>query len=231
MNTVFKFYLQAWILLGVSSSTALCLVILDINKWKRFWRFSWQIIISILLFSALIYPMTGTFAKIRDRMTGNSPATLDGMLYMKDALYYDMEEILDLSVDYNAIRWAQENIQGTPVIVEAQVPEYRWSSRFATYTGLPAVMGWRWHQTQQRGSAQPNLLSWRMADVPMFYLTSDADEAKRFIENYQVKYIILGQLERAYYPGAGLHKFVELDGILWNKVYEDGLAVIYQVIN
>ena len=230
MNTVFKFYLQAWIMFGISSATAFSLMLLDIRKWNKFWRISWQVIIAVLFFSAMVFPMIGTFAKIKDRMTNNTPLTLDGMLFMNTALYFDKDEILDLSQDYEAIRWMQENVQGTPVIVEAHVPEYRWSSRFSTYTGLPTVMGWQWHQTQQRGAAQPNLLTMRVLDVPKFYLTTDTEQAQNFLDRYQVEFIILGQLERAYYPGAGLLKFEELNGVLWNKVYEEGLISIYQVI-
>ena len=40
----------------------------------------------------------------------------------------------------------EENIQGTPVVLEAQTPEYRWGSRVAIYTGFPTVVGWSWHQ-------------------------------------------------------------------------------------
>jgi uncharacterized membrane protein len=34
----------------------------------------------------------------------------------------------------------QDNIQGSPVIVEANCPEYRWCTRYTIYTGLPGVV-------------------------------------------------------------------------------------------
>ena len=41
---------------------------------------------------------------------------------------------------------------------------------------------------------------------------------------------MLGQLEQAYYPGDGLDKFEELDGVLWTEVYRGVDTVIYEVI-
>jgi uncharacterized membrane protein len=44
-----------------------------------------------------------------------------------------------------------------------------------------------------------------------------------------VRYIVVGQLERAAYTSEGLAKFKLFDGKYWNAVYEDGDTVIYEV--
>ena len=54
--------------------------------------------------------------------------------------------------EYDALIWMQDNIKGTPVVAEsAAAPEYRsLRNRVTTYTGLPAIIGYNWHQKQQR---------------------------------------------------------------------------------
>ena len=45
-----------------------------------------------------------------------------------------------------------------------------------------------------------------------------------------VQFIIVGQLEQAYYPAAGLDKFPAQNGKLWKEVYRYQDTAIYEVI-
>ena len=161
-------------------------------------------------------------------MASGVPLTLDSITYMQYAQYADFGVTMDLIHDYQAIRWMQDNVQGSPVIVEANCPEYRWCTRFSIYTGLPGVVGWNWHQRQQR-TLTPELVESRVAEIGNFYSTDDMQSAESFLEKYDVRYIVVGQLERAEYPGSGLTKFDQYNGKLWNAVYRGGDTVIYQV--
>jgi uncharacterized membrane protein len=200
MNTVFKFYLQVWELFNLAAAVVFVLVLIDLDAWKDGWRWLWSTVSVGLIFAALLYPLVGSMAKIRDRMTLTAPNTLDGMSFMAFThRYFELGEELDLSQDYDAIRWMQDNIEGTPVIVEANVPEYRWGSRYTIYTGLPGVLGWRWHQFQQRVSVGTNDVDLRLFDITSFYLTQSEEEAIEFIEEYDVRYIVVGGLEKTYY--------------------------------
>ena len=42
------------------------------------------------------------------------------------------------------------HVAGAPVIVEASNGPYAWYSRVSIYTGLPDVLGWGSHESQQR---------------------------------------------------------------------------------
>ncbi len=77
------------------------------------------------------------------------------------------------------------------MIVEANCPEYHWCTRFTIYTGLPGVVGWNWHQRQQR-TLTPQLVEERVSEIDTFYTTTDVEAAERFLKEYNVKYIIVG---------------------------------------
>ncbi len=231
MNTVFKFYFEAWVLFAISGTAALLWITPAVRTvWKEHNSAIWQILLAILLISGYLYPMTAATDKIRDRMSKSTPKTLDGIEFMKTSVYWDMDRQMDLSQDYRAIKWMQANVPGSPVLVEANTVEYKWGNRFTIYTGLPGVLGWNWHQRQQRGAIDYNGIQARLEEIPAFYQTEDIDQAKAFLEKYHVEYIILGQQEQAYYPGNGLLKFENYDGILWKEVYRELDTVIYQVI-
>ena len=98
-----------------------------------------------------MYPLVSTPARALDRMAPEVGPTLDGMAYMHLAEHHENGATLQLADDYALIRWLQEEVAGAPVILEAQGPsEYRWGGRVSIYTGLPTLLGWRYHQTQQR---------------------------------------------------------------------------------
>jgi YYY domain-containing protein len=229
MNTVFKFYMQVWVLLGLAASLAIAWTVKELREWSLGWRAVWQSVGAILVGCAALFLLIGVSAKMNDRMAAEAPRTLDGNAYMPYALYYDRDQELHLDQDYAAIRWLQENVEGSPVIVEAHTGEYRWGSRITINTGLPAVLGWNWHQRQQRTGHDLEVWA-RDTGVDEFYLTNDLNVALEFLDRMDVAYIVVGQMERAYYGGPGLDKFELHDGRYWEEVYRDGETVIYRVV-
>jgi uncharacterized membrane protein len=235
MNTVFKFYYQAWTLFSLSAAAAFWWLMAKLPGWNTAWRRAWLGFLGVLVFIAVLFPITATRAKWTDRLAPNAPRELDGMAYMKYATYGDgltteSYRQMDLSQDYRAIQWVRANVPGSPVIVEANTPEYRhWGSRFTIYTGLPGVVGWNWHERQQRALTPDTWVYTRIDDIRAFYATTSREQAEDFLRRYNVKYIVFGQLERIYYDGPGLGKFAGLNGVLWDRVYGDKQTEIYKV--
>jgi len=228
MNTIFKFYLQGWALLSVSAAAAFVWLLPELHDWLPGWRGLFEAGTALLLVGAALYTVSATTDKINDRMAPGVPLTLDSIAYMQYAQYTDFGVTMDLDQDYKAIRWMQDHVEGSPVIVEANCPEYRWCTRFTIYTGLPGVVGWNWHERQQR-TLTPQLVEDRVSEIGSFYTTTDIQQAQAFLSKYDVRYIVVGQLERAEYQGAGLLKFLQYDGQLWDTVYQEGVTTIYRV--
>lgn len=230
MNTVFKFYMQAWTLFGVSAAFGLASWLPRSLAWRPGWRrLAWGVAL-ILFVGVMLYPATAARAKIRDRFSAEaSPRGLDGMAYMDRAQYFDNGRELRLADDKAAMMWLLTDVQGSPVILEAQIPEYRWGSRFSIYTGLPTVQGWNWHQRQQR-SVVPAVVERRVQQVQELYNTTDLARTRHLLDTYHVSYIIVGELERAYYTPEGLAKFGLLvdEGYL-RVAYVGGSVIIYEV--
>ncbi|MCP4422770.1 MAG: hypothetical protein GY805_39680, partial [Chloroflexi bacterium] len=151
MNTVFKFYMQVWLILSVVGGVTAVWAWQSIQK-KGNGRKVWLTVLAILVAAAALYPFLATRAKWNVRLTQEAPITLDGMAFMPFANYSDNGSNVPLSFDYEALKWMQRNIPGSPVIAEGYSDNYYRSAtnRVAMYTGLPGIIGWSGHQRQQR---------------------------------------------------------------------------------
>ena len=157
-NTVFKFYMQVWLLLSIAGGIAFACLLRASKAFSRSLRIIWYTPCAALIFVAALFPIMGTRGRSFDRMAPNLPLTLDGLEYMTQSRHYeDSPETgkaswTDLAVDHKLIRWLQENVIGSPVIIEGRrrPSEYYWNGRISISTGLPSVLGWNFHQRQQR---------------------------------------------------------------------------------
>ncbi len=224
MNTFFKYYLEIWVLFSIVSAYMLWhLGTFGFLRPKIGLRSgAWMVVLAALIGSSLVYTALGSRSRIADRFT-DGPSTLDGMAYMAAAQHQEQEQPLELKWDQEAIEWVQDNVLGSPVILEAHLSQYRWGARFANYTGLPTVIGWPWHQIQQR-TAYSFAITDRARDVREMYETTDDQRALELLRQYRVKYVVVGDLERINYVGDGLNKFETLG----RKVFENRGTAIYE---
>lgn len=229
MNVVFKLYHQAWMLLTLPMGLAAATLWRDLNRWRTRTQIAFQVVLTVLFFIAMLFPVLATNDKITDRMDPNAPHSLDGMRYMETSQFAVNGVVMDLGQDYRAIQWMQENVEGSPVILEAQAYEYYWGNRYTIYTGLPGVVGWNYHQRQQRAVLRNNAVQERVDGVNAFYLSVDQEFITNYLDKYKVEYIIVGQQEQAFYPAEALQKFETYDGMLWDQVYSEADTVIYKV--
>lgn len=259
MNTVFKFYLQVWVMFGIAGAVALWQLIPRLwlaaqpktapleraersalkpeaavaaqrqpHRPRRTQDAWWWWLFAILLAASLLYPLTAVPARLKDRFQNSNAKTLDGAAFLKTAVYSDEDRPVTLDWDRQAMEWLQANVRGIPVILEAYGPLYRWGSRVSTYTGLPTVIGWDWHQKQQRAALPTDIVDRRKADVTSLYTTDDMEKTAALLKQYRVQYIYIGKLETLYYHGSGLEKFKK-ESPLWSVVYQNDEVTILKV--
>ena len=231
MNTLFKLYLEAWVFFSLAAGFVLWY--LGYQGWMR-WRLGWgktmwAVVLLALFASSLIYTGFGAKARIADRFNDGA-FTLDGTAYLNTAIHVEKEQVMSLGSDLAGILWLQDNVSGSPVVLEAHNDQYHWSARISNYTGLPTVIGWPWHQMQQR-NAYAETIGRRARDVAEMYDTTDVARTQQLLELYGVEYIVVGDLERVYYSTLGLNKFDEMFGSGLVMLVFDGKGMkIYRVL-
>ena len=232
MNTVFKFYIHVWIALAIASAYMLWHLydgrggpLVRLAWGKRLWTGA----LFLLVVSASVYPVLGTQDRLADRFNGRTTAlTLDGAAFVEGTVYRDREGEIDLQADYQGIEWLKRNVKGSPVVLEGVTPTYRWGGRVSVHTGLPSIVGWKWHQEQQRWAYRGEV-GRRIADVQRIYETPDVRVALEMLDRYDVEYVYVGQVERLYYHPDGLAKFEDADEL--ERVFHTDQVDIYRVLD
>lgn len=233
MNSVFKFGMQVWVFGGLTAGILLPWV------WQRLWTFAlnvqllWRVLTIVAVSMAFVYPVTATPARIGERYDGEAGLSLNGESFLRspNATWGENGVNFTFNEDADAIDWIRANVHGTPILLEAHAEAYRWSARMATYTGLPTILGWPWHETQQRSVADVGpVLAARQAAIQRWYSGGDPATVLREIQTYGIEYVYVGQMERALYGPQADAAFVALatQGSI-TEVFRSGLSVLYQV--
>jgi YYY domain-containing protein len=215
LNTVFKLYYQAWLLLGVAGAYGAYWLLsewLPANRSARqFLRGAWAGAAALAVAGALLYPIGATLS--RTESLSRPGRTLDGLAAARR----------DSPDDYNAAQWLRQRADREDRVLEAVGGPYSAFGRVAAWTGIPTVLGWGGHEIQWGRS--PVSVGERQNDVNLAYSTQSLAEAEAILRKYGVTYVFVGSLERTTYPAAGLEKFQGA----FPSVYSVGSVVIYRV--
>jgi YYY domain-containing protein len=221
MNTIFKFYNQVWVLLGIATAAVIGPAIWQIftvpqsapeatekSEPARDERHAlsrstgWSIaalgLTGVVIIASLAYPVVATPIRLDQHFPQEGrELTLDAFQWMEyGQIQFTNGEWVGYADDLAAIDWFNEHVDGTPVIAEASFGTYRCNgSRFSIATGLPAVIGWQRHEQQQRYLDD---LSPREQDLRDLYTTIDVEQKRTIIDRYDIQYIVVGQTERNY---------------------------------
>jgi len=182
MNTVFKFYNQAWPLLAVAG------VVLAERAWREAGRF--RLLGGAVLAAAavvgLLYPIDAALSRLQ---LHSGPFTLDASQALTSRS----------PADAAAIGWLERSAPRNAVILEASGDPYSEFARISSHTGIPTLLGWANHEGLWRNNEQE--IGDRATYLKVFY-GGDERLADAVVRKYKVTHVVLGEMERKLYPGA-----------------------------
>jgi Uncharacterized membrane protein len=207
-NTIFKFYFDAWILLGTGS-------LLLAGGWLAARRpilpaaaGKWLAALAAL---ALIAAPVVLDVDIGRGLLGIDypPAgytTLDGLAYLEATRPGEAA-----AIDY------LRTLDGGHVLVEAENGDYGYYSRISSFTGIPTVLGQISHELTWRGNG-----AWyteRPAEIRAIY--EDSEQTLALMAKYNATLLYVGEAERERYdvrlPDHGLVPIYDRGGV---RIYE-----------
>ena len=224
MNTIFKLYYQAWLLLAVLGGFSVWFITIRWNLNRtvgRMGSLAWRGMLVLLVVAVAYYPA----AAAATRITEQDRFTLDGIAYLSQ---YS-------PADYATIEWVRGNTSRDAVVLEGSLvpcPENPggcndWKpelARISSATGRPTILGWEGHERQWRSGGIANFEE-RQSDVRLIYETQEPDAAARLLRKYGVDYVVAGPRERAVYGDAGIPKF----SVLGSAAFEEEGITVYRI--
>jgi uncharacterized membrane protein len=187
MNTVFKFYYQAWIMWSLAAAYG-SIVLFKAPK-KQLAGKIYPVIFVIVVLVGMTYPAMGIYTRISTfQANPDARLELDGTA---NNFYLNEDE-------HAAVEWLIT--APTATLAEAVHPQggsYTHYARISMNSGQPAVLGWIGHEGQWRGGDEE--MGSRQADIERLYQTTSWQDASRIIDQYGITYIVVGNLERSTY--------------------------------
>lgn len=213
LNTVFKFYYQAWVMFGVAALFGLDYLL---RRYKAAGVLA-TVGYGAMLAVALVFPVQAIQSRAVEfrgpaGAAARQPLTINGMAQVNRFN----------SSEYEALMWLRQNVQGAAVVLEAVGGQYSEYGRVSASTGLPTLLGWAGHEYQWRGSTPEPAV--REPIVKQIYNETDLARVAPLLDQYDVEYIYVGPLEQREFNPAGLEKF----GQQLEVAYSNGGVTIYR---
>jgi YYY domain-containing protein len=184
MNTVFKFYYQAWLLLALAASHGTFLAISEVASIQILGRSSLG-----LLVAALVFPIVSLSTRLSAPVSPTTP-TLDALAYME----------VVAPDEAAAIRWLRTNTRPDARVLQAVGASYDAADcRVSVATGRATLLGWEGHEVQWRGAAFAAQAAGRASAVRSIYRDAPLDRLAHLLEAWQIDYVYVGPRERAKY--------------------------------
>jgi YYY domain-containing protein len=202
MNTVFKCYLPAWLMLGTSAFVMAgqwCASSLRIPPVSGRTSAALTVVVVTALF---ILPV------VVSAPFGYASGTLDGLAYLE----------AQRPGDAGAVTYLR-SLTGREILVEAEDGDYSYCSRVSSFTGIPAIIGQPFHEFMWRGN-DDGWFSDRPSDIRAIY--EQPEKTISLMRKYNATLLYVGDLERERYT-------VNLPATELSEIYSSRGTTIYRL--
>ncbi len=184
-NTMFKLTYEAFILFGISLGYIIT-KFLCTSTTKTQKKAGIVGLICLMLTSG--YCITSSKMWLGNYLDKENFKGIDASVYFTEYMKEDMD----------AVTWLTENVDGQPVILEADGDSYTNAERVSVLTGLPTVLGWHTHEWLWRNGY--SIIEERQADITEIYTGNSKENVEELLKKYNVSYIFIGSKEYEKYP-------------------------------
>lgn len=240
LNTIFKFYYQIWLLWGTLAPFTLWWCLRRTNGPRRKVAFGVTGVSLALLAGALAYPwltLSELGGSTKQGLEGRTPreqtpAGVASIAWLR-ANAPAGSVVLEAAAVGNA----------TAVVTQGVAPQCSGSYDYAlpdfpntgsygfggvsASTGLTTLLGWQGHQVQWRGG-DPQVMAQlepRCVAVDTIYRSTDVGGVQALLQQYGVRFVYVGGLERQIYSPESLAKFDQLG----ERVFSQDEVTIYRL--
>ncbi|MBK8026506.1 MAG: hypothetical protein IPK19_35245 [Chloroflexi bacterium] len=201
MNTVFKFYYQAWLVWGVAAAYAVYSILGDsrLRLPSPAVRAAFGAVVAVVLLIATPYLfMAGYFRATVE--AGRGPNSISRVPTLDGAESYMVMGGISAD-DMTALACLDQQVTGDDVlVVQAAGNSYNGACGIAgTLEGIPVLFNWYGHQGQWRGDALGALVGSRLSDIDVIYTEPTWNATRGILAMYGVDYVFVGATERRAY--------------------------------
>ncbi len=216
-DTVFKFGLQGWYLIGIAAACAALLAAstcqrenaenepastcdgLDKPLWRRWW---FPVQLSYALAFCVMALASWSCLQGRTRNFNEELRAAGQSIWKTPDAWAHLA-----APEQEAAQWLQERAHDGDTLLEAEQQaggDYSNFARYAHATGIPTIIGPSAHTFQWGHDKQDNDQMWvevarRKADARRFYTTPSQNERDMISKAYDIDYVVVGELERQEY--------------------------------
>jgi uncharacterized membrane protein len=183
MNTVFKFWYQAWLLFSCAAAVGIATAIVR-GRGPRLAA----LVALLAIVPGLYYPAAALWS--RTGGFGAKEPTLDALAWLER---FRPDELA-------AMRWLRASTRSDDVVVQRSGASYRAEQNLPSIvTGRATLLGWGGHEYQWRGASFSAFAAGREEAIERIYRPPSTAELDATLRSWSVDYIYLGPEERSRY--------------------------------